>query len=271
MKHLKSLSLTACALLMAGTSAFASEIQLVDDFSTSQALLSDQVVDGSGDFSQVGAAGDTSILGGYRDLYIEEVASGLFADSPTSGITAQVSGDRLTVELGSLVKAFAVVTYDGSNEVGSNFAGGVDTGGLGGMDFTGTTDFLFEDIFNDGAAPAVLKIWSDDADNGVYVEHLVDLTSLGTSFADPLNPTLYDRMVGVNNFSDAGSINWAKIGAFQAWFNLDSTQNTGNSILSVDLSLGRIVAVPEPAALSMLGAGMLMLGFVGYRRKNKKQ
>ncbi len=264
-----------CAFLL-HTNAQAGEI-LIDDFSTGQGLddsynqtIVDKVVDGVGKSNQVSGGG---ILGGYRDIYVEEVYNGQekTSDDPTLGISAQVSGGRFTASLADLVKGYAVVTYDGSNEVGDNWKDNVDIDGLGGEDWTGTTGFLFEAVSNDVIAPVLLIVWTDDDDGveGNFVKHVLDFSTFG----DINDEGLYDALIPVAWFSDAGIINWASVGAFQAIFNLDNTLDPASGEISVDLSLGRATAVmvPEPAALSMFGAGILMLGFMGTRRRNNKE
>ncbi len=269
MKLISALSALTCAFLL-HANAQAAEI-LIDDFSTDQGPVSDLIVDGVGSSDQVSSGGG-DILGGYRDIYVEEVNNGIdptrAPDDPTLGIHAQVSSGRFSATLDDLVKGFVVVTYDGMNEVGSNWDAGVATNGLMSQDWTGTTGFVFEDVSNDIVAPAQLIIWTEDNMDGVFVKHIADFETLGN-----INDGgLYDSFISAAWFADAGSINWASVGAFQAIFNLDSTGNLDNSEISVDLSLSRATAtqVPEPAALSMFGAGLLMLGFAGSRRRKNQ-
>ncbi len=269
MKLIRALSVMACAVFL-HANAQATEV-LIDDFSTNQGPVSDTIVDGVGSSNQV-STGGSDIIGGYRDIYVEEVNNGIdptrAPDDPTLGIHTQVSNGRFSATLDDLVKGFAVVTYDGANEVGNNWDTNVDTAGLGGADWSGTTGFKFEDTSNDIVAPVQLIVWTDDAMDGVFVKHILDFATFGN-----INDGgLYDAIIPVIWFDDFADINWASVGAFQAVFNLDSTGNLDNSEISVDLSLSRAVAVdiPEPAALSMFGAGLLMLGFAGSRRRKEQ-
>ncbi len=267
MKIIKTLSVMACAVLLQAN-VQASEIQ-IDDFTTDQSPVVDLVVGGGGNSSQISSAGG-DILGEYRDIYVEEVDNGVdvikASDDPTLGIHVQVSDGRFSATLDDLIKAYAVVTYDGQNEVGSDWETGVDTDGLGSLDWTGTTGFQFEAVSNDIVAPVQLIIWTNDSGDGVtFVKHVMGYDTLGNIRDDGL----YDAFFSINGFADVDSINWASVGAFQAVFNLDTTGDITNSKVSVDLSLTRATAVqaPEPAALSIFGAGVLMLGFAGYRRR----
>ncbi len=264
LKFIKALSVMTCALVL-HMNAQATEIVVIDDFSTDQGPVSDLAVGGGGTSSQILASGS---IGSYRDIYVEEVDNDVEGvdDDNTLGIHVQVSNDRFSATLDDLVKGFAVVTYDGSNSVGDNWESGVDVNGLGGQDWTGTTGFLFEDISNDIIAPVQLIVWTDDAEDGTFVKHILDFATFG----DVNDGGLYDALIPVAWFDDYDEINWASVGAFQAIFNLDSTKDLSNSEISVDLSLGRAVAVPEPAALSIFGAGVLMLGFMGYRRRKNQ-
>ncbi|CAE6933329.1 hypothetical protein ACOMICROBIO_FLGHMIGD_03609 [Vibrio sp. B1FLJ16] len=164
MKIIRALSVMTCAFLL-HANAQASEI-LIDDFSTNQGPVSDTIVDDMGSSNQVSTAGN-DIVGGYRDIYVEEVENGVLnkegdalGDDPTLGIHTQVSNGRFSATLDDLVKAYAVVTYDGANEVGSNWETGVDVDGLGGEDWTGTSGFKFEDTSNDIVAPVQLIVWT---------------------------------------------------------------------------------------------------------------
>ncbi|CAE6933349.1 hypothetical protein ACOMICROBIO_FLGHMIGD_03610 [Vibrio sp. B1FLJ16] len=265
LKFVKALSVMTCALLL-HSNAQAGDI-LIDDFSTNQGPVSDLVVDDMGSSNQGFTSGS---IGGYRDIYVEEVDNGIgTGDDDSLGIHVQVSNGRFSATLDDLVKGFAVVTYDGANEVGSDWETGVDTNGLMSQDWSGTTGFLFEDISNDVIAPVQLVVWTNDSMDGVtFVKHILDFATFGN-----INDGgLYDAIIPVAWFDNHENINWASVGAFQAIFNLDSTQDLDNSEISVDLSLSRAVAVevPEPAALSMFGAGILMLGFVGSRRRKNQ-
>ncbi|MCA0934374.1 hypothetical protein LCL85_02180 [Vibrio alginolyticus] len=266
-KLIRTLSVITCAALL-HVNAQAAEI-LIDDFSTIQGPVFDNVVGGGGAASQI-STGGTDILGGYRDIYVEEVDNGVedVEDDDSLGIHVQVSNGRFSATLDDLVKGFAVVTYDGMNSVGSNWDTGVDVDGLGGADWSGTTGILFEDVSNDIVAPVQLIVWTDDAMDGVFVKHVLDF---GT-FGDINDGGLYDAIIPIAWFDDYEDINWASVGAFQAIFNLDSTGDLENSEISVDLSLSRVttIEVPEPAALSTFGAGMLMLGLMGYRRRRNQ-
>lgn len=262
---IRTLSVMACGLFL-HTNIQAAEI-LIDDFSTRQGPLFDSIAGGVGPASQVSTDG-TDIVGGWRDIYIEEVDNGLddlrAPDSLSLGIRAQVRDGRFTAVLDDLVKGYAVVTYDGANEVGTDWETGVDTTGLGGQSWAGTNGFLFEGVSNDIVAPAQLIIWTDDLEDGNYVKHVLDFETFGAVNEGGL----YDAFIPVAWFDDAGSINWTNVGAFQAIFNLDSTNNPSSGVISVDLSLSRaITEIPEPAALSVFGVGVLIMGFIGYRRK----
>ncbi len=270
LKLIRALSVMTCALVL-HANVQAEEI-LIDDFSTDQGPVSDLIAGGGGDSNQASSLG-SDILGSFRDIYVEEVDNAILnrdgsalGDDPTLGIHIQVSNGRFSATLDDLVKGYAVVTYDGENEVGSDWQTGVDTDGLGGLDWTGTTGFQFEEVSNDIIAPVQLIVWTNDSGDGVtFVKHVMDYFTLGNINDDGL----YDAFFSVDGFDDAGSINWASVGAFQAIFNLDSTGDIANSEIAVDLSLSRATAiqVPEPAALSMFGAGLLILGFMGVRRR----
>ncbi len=253
---------------------------LIDDFSVNQGPVSDTVVGfgaGWADYpdntvpnvntNQIAGA---NIVGGYREIYVEEVDNGIaeVTDDESLGIHVQVSNGRFSATLDDLVKGFAVLTYDGDNNSGANWAAGVDVDGLGGEDWSDTVGFLFEDVSNDLMAPAQLIVWTEDTED-TFTKHILDFSTFG----DINEGGLYDALIPVSWFDNHETINWSSVGAFQAIFNLDSTGDLSNSEVSVDLSLSRATAVtevPEPAALSTFGAGMLMLGLMGYRRRRNQ-
>ncbi len=295
MKLIKAFSVMTCALLL---HANAQADILIDDFSTIQGPVSDTVVGPGAGVGTDGVTPNTNynqtnsfggdILGSYRDIYVEETDNGVaeVGDDDSLGIHAQVSGGRFSASLDNLAKGFAVVTYDGMNEVGSDWAGNVDVDGLAvggvGQDWSVPFYFLFEDVSNDLIAPVQLTVWTEDAP-GIFTAHTAEFLTAGLSgeaqegivlknirTADD-RITLYDTEIYLSLFGD-GYINWASVGAFQAVFNLDNSLS--DSVLDVDLSLSRAVLpvhIPEPAALSMFGAGILMLGFMGTRRRNNKE
>lgn len=243
--------MTTCAFLL-HTNAQAVEI-LIDDFSTEQALLTSDSETVA--YSQVNGTG---ILGGYRDIYVETLPGSLTTTS------ALVSSGTFAASVSALTEGYVVVTYDGANTIDDNWQGGVDTDGLGGVDFSGVQGFSFQDIYNDNTAPSYFIIWSYDVDE--YVAHILDFETLGLSNSQD-DIFTFDNYISVSEFENYADINWSQIGAFQAIFNLNS-EGLG-TISGVDLALSTVTAVPEPESLSMLGAGLLMLGFAGYRRKKQ--
>ncbi len=277
MKLVKTLLVMTCALLL-HANAQAVDIQ-IDDFSDDQGPVTD-LISGDAGFSDESAA--AGAIGGHRDIYVQEDDNGIgeVGDDDELGIHAQVSNGRFSASLDNLVKGFVVVTYDGGNIVGDDYAGNVDVAGLGGEDWSDTNFFLFEDVSNDLIAPITLTVWTEDTP-GIFTAHSAEFLTVGGT-SDPQagliinnirtfgTTILYDTYISIGLFGEG--VNWGSVGAFQAIFNMDNS--AGDSVLDVDLSLSRAslpVHIPEPAALSMFGAGMLMLGFVGSRRrKNSK-
>ncbi len=273
MKLVKTLSAITCALLLQAN-VQAAEI-LIDDFEVDQGPVTDLVSGDAGVSDESVAAG---AVGGHRDIYVQEDDNGIdeVDDDDQLGIHAQVSNGRFSASLDNLVKGFVVVTYDGDNIVGDDYAGNVDVGGLGGEDWSDTTHFLFEDVSNDLIAPITLTVWTEDTP-GIFTAHSAEFLTVGGS-SEPqdgieirnVREVLYDTYIDMDLFGDG--VNWESVGAFQAIFNMDNS--AGDSVLDVDLSLSRAslpVDIPEPAALSMFGAGMLMLGFVGTRRRKNSE
>ncbi|MBC7004149.1 PEP-CTERM sorting domain-containing protein [Photobacterium sp. BZF1] len=278
MKNLVTgLGLIASALIF-NTNVQASSI-LIDNFSTAQAeLVSDTT--GVGASSQATGAG---ILGDYRDIYVEKTIDNTGADSGLITVEVITAGtDRLQVSMENLVTGFVALTYDGSNFVGDAYdaettaPGAMAPPGLGvavdglvagsdsglGEDFSDFDGFLFDLLSVDQDNPAIINVWTDDASDGNFVKHSVEVVTSEINFPGDT------EFVSFGSFNGGGSINWERVGAIQALYNV-SFDNV-NAVAEAQLTLTKIAVVPEPTVLTMFGAGILALGFAGYRRKEQE-
>lgn len=262
-KLAKMTALGSLALLL----SINAQAVIIDDSETEQAAIEST---GSAVSSQVAADPGTSILGGYRDMYVERT----FTANPGGSITAGVvqalplSDDVLYVDIDAATTGFLAVTYDGANEVGNTYTN-VDVDGLGGVDLSAFQGLAISTWFVDIDTPFSITFWTDqdDAIDDNYIATTVDFLATAINGVDPLTAP-EDRIIPFFAYEALGA-NFADVGAIQAIFNMDNSLS--NARVSADLVIGLVEAVPEPSVLAMFGAGMLMIGgFSGYRRRNKK-
>jgi hypothetical protein len=223
-----------------------------------------------------GMAGDSDILGGYRDLYLTAAATGSGINA-ANNTDAVVSNGFLTWNNDSGVKSNLTVTWDGNDDPKI-----INTTGLGGLDITnnGKLNGLFVEIKDaDLTAGSTAGIAFNVFDNSGVKYSLtrtldriltIDPTT-GKIATDNNNPSnikglFFDFTQFQSNGSSATIDIFKTVGALE--MNLFSN-NAGNDF---QLSLVRSSFDPEKAqtpepALSLLALGGL--GFVGARRKKK--
>lgn len=231
---------SAVALAVAGVAANAGVI--IDDFEVPAA---GPKIEASGGGSNAVTQASGTILGGSRDLFIQATGpSGLVAG-------VQVAGGILSVSNDSLISSQTIVRWDGT---ASGVGDSVDVDGLLGVTIPGVGADLTDGAIGiqlnvidaDKPFSITLDVWSDVANNGVYVlqsltKNLVAGVNYGATF-------LFTDLVGAN-FADVGAI-----------------QFTINSTASFDLSVDLVQAVPEPGSLALAGLALAGLGMARRRK-----
>ena len=126
----KTLIAAAVVAMSFSSAANAAFVTTIDLFSTNQAQLTDNTNGGSYVMSQVGSAADATILGGYRDLGVNQ----LVGDGNPSHVTkADVFNGKMSFSNDASVSGTGLVRWDGANS-----GAALDATGLGGLSLGGS-------------------------------------------------------------------------------------------------------------------------------------
>lgn len=249
---------------------------VVDLFDINQGPLVSDIV-GTPAFSQVNdPANPSSILGDYRDLYVEAV-SGAVEDF--SGTRMAVFGSALSFSNDAGVTGYGEVVWDGATA----YTGGqtYNTTGLGGYDLTlsgAATGFWLETISADAGWNFEILAFTDD-NHWTRINFKADpVAAPGTTSLIPF--AAFENVancgagpLGSINFVECATgsspVSFASLGALVARLNIAGDGNLTGGTVDIDLRLGGITTqVPEPATLGLMGLGLLATGFIGRRRRN---
>lgn len=231
----------AAATIIAAPAAMALTIDLFDDADPGQTVAAD----GGGIVPHGSEVFNDSVIGDYRDLWVETTPDNTFL-----GTTLSVQNGTLSFNNSSGQTGFGEVVYDGMDGDPTG-ADQVNTTGLGGIDLTfGITNpgFFFEVIASDGIFDFTATVWDMLGNTHTYVENVAGLA---------FNPFL-----PLTEFTSNG-VDVTNVGAIA--FTVESA-----GTVSIDGSLGSITVIPLPAsALLLLGGlgGLFGAAAVGRRRR----
>ena len=257
----KTLSAVAIAALTMVGSAQATLISTVDLFTTAQAKLIDTTVGGAIS-SEVGGALDTTILGGFRELILDQKTGDGVAES-----SIQVAGGALRFANEPGAGSTGIVRWDGAS---APTGGVINHTGLGGIDLGNvfTDSFELQIISADGAyffqidAYTSATQWSS-VKIAANVHPFPGITSyiplaafLDCTNSVPPGPPLVTVTCGAG-----GAVDFDNLGALQAVIDVDGTA------VDLDLRLNQVTVVPEPNAIALVGLALLGAGFASRRRK----
>lgn len=235
----------AVYLALCGFSAAEAAVILIDPFSAAQATV--QVVGApAGPRTASGALDTGTVIGGEREMRVERTSLAPNAGQTSVDVSLAVS-DVATFSSGLGTRGFAVFTYDGDDSL-STF----NATGLGGVDFSVTGQFRVRAISDLGGS-GVIDVFTNSG-NASRATFTIVPDETG-SFLDYVIPfSSFSTLLG-------GGANFSSVGAIQ--FTVDGTTRSATDI-GVDFVLAES-GVPEPAALVLLGSGLVALALV--RRK----
>ncbi|WP_281927176.1 PEP-CTERM sorting domain-containing protein [Roseibium album] len=190
----------------------------------------------------------------------------LFLVSTLAVSAAPVIADWETVGTGGFADGYATtITYDKNAARGTSNNRGNALNALGAADdsffeigFGSFIDLTFGAVFDTSVKLfevtfGTVSSWPESVE--VFVGDGIDFTSIGSIS----NAAAQDG--GMVPIGLAGTFNTVRI--------LDTSPTRGRSTGGFDLDAVRVTPVPVPAALPLLGAGLAVLGFFGWRRREE--
>lgn len=264
----KKLSVGAGAVMVSA----AAQAVVIDDWTISQSAL-DSTANGSAvTTSQAGAT--TKILGGNRDFSIDLVSTIVAPPPQDASLTTGMVGPSgvLNFSTGTGMVANGIVQWDGTAGFAAGGRNGINVAGLGGVDLTGGGYNLGIQVLTYNADHPFTFTIAAFTDATHY--SIVTLNAHTTpSFTLPPIPSLIP-FVGFQacGFSGGdvvsvvcgagGAVNFANLGALE--LDINGTEN-------LDLTIGLVQSVPEPAVLGLMGASMFGLAWARRRSSRKEE
>lgn len=258
---IKTLSAVAIAALTMVGGAQAALINNVDLFTTFQADVVDNTADSVANSSEVFSAG-SDILGGYRELIINQTVHNRTNSSSTIG----VNSGFLNMSNSAGAASTGIIRWDGDS---SPTGGAIDVTGLGGINLGNSLTDYFEltvdfadgqyffriDAYTSATQWSTVKIAANN--HPLPVVSLIPLAAfLDCTNSVPPGPPLVTVTCG-----SGGAVDFSNLGALQAVIDVSGTAT------NLDLSLNQVIVVPEPGAIALVGLALLGAGVASRRRK----
>jgi len=218
-------------------------------------------------------AGDTSVLGGYRDVYLQGVAGNL---QTTVGVNTQRLGDGRTGELSfssaSGVQSKVTVSYDGDD-----MSSDIDHSGLGGVDLTHAGEsngVLFTMPEVDHPMNLLITIWQNGEGGQKASQYLNEI-----GVVDNGDPAL-QKFVAFSDFVIAEGVqapvmDFSDVGAVAFEYNAPLSPG-GSTTAALDFRVDSVQKagnfIPEPAsAVSFLIGSLGLCYFEAFRQRRKRR
>jgi hypothetical protein len=278
MKAMKKTFLAAAVIagLGFGAGAHANIIDLFDDPVAAGVHSISASGTGSTAFMEYpgGVTPSSSIIGGYRDLYVE-----MISQVGSGAVTMDVSSNQMSFSTTSSDKGRGTIQWDGKDGSATLNTVGLRNGGLTGLDLvnqvgcpvSGCTQFVASVLFADLAFEYKIGVYTDGANYSILEANSqlpISSVALATYDFDWFSFASGNYTEDGLNFSitRVGVVDFTNVGA------LEFIVNSDGATISVDLDLADLTkrGVPEPGALALAGIALLGAGLTGRRRKALK-
>jgi len=254
-------AITASLSVSAGT---------IDLFTTQQdvSIAGDQTP-GATAFSQAAdLSTPSSILGGYRDMEVKLVTPD---GNPGNTVKMNAFNGYLSFSADAGLTGQGTIQWDGNDN-----SAALDETGLGGIDFTALgNQFTFDVVNADHAFDFSIGLYDMAGNHTIFdlqATQGTHTTNIAFSFFENAYNTYNSGgCIGPNSLPGnvnsvecvGGPLDLTNIGA------LEVVIGTNGGVSELDLKIGSVTAVPEPASLALMGLGFLAFGFAGQRKSKK--